>query len=148
MLRQTLFATAAALVTTLAAPPPLAAQDMGTEAPSPAEAAIAEVISSQLDAFNSGDVAAAWDHASPMIKGIFGTPQNFGRMVERGYPMVWRNSGARFTSTREAGDSIYQRVIVSDAEGAIHALEYKMIQTPEGWQIDGVSIVPAPELGV
>lgn len=110
-------------------------------------AAIEDVIGSQLQAFNDRDVDEAWQYASPMIKGMFGTPQNFGMMVERGYPMVWTNSDARFMDLREINGRLYQRVMIRDANGALHVLEYQMIEAENGWQINGVSILPAPDVG-
>ncbi len=109
--------------------------------------AIAGVIGSQLQAFNDRDVDAAFSYASPMIKGMFGTPQNFGLMVERGYPMVWTNSDARYLDLREVAGRLFQRVMIRDAQGGLHVLEYQMIETPEGWQINGVSVLPAPDVG-
>ena len=128
-------------LTALLAPLPALAQEQ-------AEDAITGVISQQLDAFNARDIGAAWAFASPGIKRMFGTPENFGRMVETGYPMVWTNSDARFLQREEVGGALVQRVFVRDAEGAAWILEYAMIETPQGWQIDGVSIVPAPDVGV
>ncbi|PYE84086.1 DUF4864 domain-containing protein [Pseudoroseicyclus aestuarii] len=106
------------------------------------------VISGQLQAFNDGDIARAWGFASEGIRGLFGTQRNFGTMVQRGYPMVWNNEGARFAGTREAEGALYQRVLVEDAQGRLHLLEYRMIETPEGWRIDGVALLPAPDLAV
>ncbi|SHI87526.1 DUF4864 domain-containing protein [Wenxinia saemankumensis] len=117
-------------------------------APAVAQDAIEDVISSQLEAFNDRDVGTAWSFASPMIRGMFGTPGNFGEMVEQGYPMVWTNSEARFLQREPRGERQVQRVMVTDAEGAIHMLDYYMVETPQGWQIDGVTLLPAPELGV
>lgn len=108
---------------------------------------IAGVIQNQLDAFNDRDVETAFTFASPMIKGLFGTPQNFGMMVERGYPMVWTNSDTRFLDLTERGSEMVQRVLIRDANGVAHVLEYDMINTDQGWQINGVRIVPAPEVG-
>ena len=119
------------------------AQDSGAQD----SGAIEDVIGSQLQAFNDRDVDEAFSYASPMIKGMFGTPQNFGLMVERGYPMVWTNSDARFLDLREVAGRLYQRVLVRDAQGGLHVLEYQMIETPEGWQINGVSVLPAPDVG-
>ena len=108
---------------------------------------IEDVITSQLDAFNARNTERAFSFASPMIKRLFGTPDNFGGMVARGYPMVWDNDFVRFLDRAKRGDSVYQRLLVSDAEGIMYVLEYKMIETPQGWQIDGVSILPAPDVG-
>ena len=104
------------------------------------------VIADQLPAFNDRDVAKAWEHASPMIQGMFGTPDNFGMMVERGYPMVWTNSDTRFLELEEMGGRLYQKVMIRGPRGALHVLVYEMIETEAGWQINGVSILPAPDL--
>ena len=106
-----------------------------------------DVISRQLGAFNARDTDLAWTYASPMIQGLFGNPRNFGVMVREGYPMVWDNSAARFVATREAQGRVYQQVMVQDTNGVLHMLEYAMIQTPQGWKIDGVSLLPRPDVG-
>lgn len=102
---------------------------------------IQDVISNQLDAFKDRDVAEAWTYASPFIKGIFGNPGNFGMMVERGYPMVWDNSAVRFIELRDDNGRQVQRISLRDADGGIHFLDYEMVQTPDGWQINGVVLV-------
>lgn len=111
------------------------------------DAAIRTVIESQLEAFNARDVNEAWSHASPMIQGMFGNPTNFGMMVQNGYPMVWTNSGAVFGELREVEGRLYQRVYLDDAAGGRHVLEYQMIETAEGWQINGVVVLPPEEVG-
>lgn len=107
-----------------------------------------DIIRQQLDAFNARDVDLAWTFASPMIQGMFGDPGNFGVMVSEGYPMVWDNSAAKFMAQREVDGRIYQQVMVQDTNGALHVLEYAMIQTAQGWKIDGVSLLPPPDVGV
>lgn len=107
-----------------------------------------DIIRQQLDAFNARDVDLAWSFASPMIQGMFGNPGNFGVMVSEGYPMVWDNSAAKFMAQREVDGRIYQQVMVQDTNGALHVLEYAMIQTAQGWKIDGVSLLPPPDVGV
>jgi len=37
-------------------------------------------------------------------------------------------------------------VLVTDQSGRTHVLDYQMVQTPEGWQINGVQLLP--EVGV
>ena len=111
------------------------------------DAAIRTVIESQLEAFNARDVNEAWSYASPMIQGMFGNPTNFGMMVENGYPMVWTSKGAEFGELREVGGRLYQRVIVEDAGGGRHVLEYQMIETVAGWQINGVVVLPPEDVG-
>ena len=123
----------------LALAAPVAAQD-GRDG-------IEGVIASQLDAFTARDVGTAWTFASPTIQGIFGTPENFGRMVRGGYPMVWDNADVRFLDKTEAAGAVIQRVLIRDAEGVAHVLDYEMVETASGWVINGVRIVPAPDVG-
>lgn len=102
-----------------------------------------DVIGQQLKAFNDRDVPKAFAFASPMIKGIFGNARNFGDMVSRGYPMVWDNSDVRFLTSREEAGSVFEKVLVRDAQGNLHVLEYKMIPVDDSWQIDGVQLIPS-----
>ncbi len=118
-----------------------------------AEAAeLRATIEGQLQAFLAGDVATAWGYASPGIQGLFGSAQNFGRMVEQGYPMVWAPSEWRFgTLAPEAtpgGPRLRQSVILRDASGALWVADYLMMRTPEGWRIDGVSLRRPEQAGV
>lgn len=131
------FRAAVAALAVLAAP--ALAQD---------EAAIAAVIGDQLDAFNDRDLARAFGHASPMIQAIFGNPGNFGLMVQNGYPMVWSNGGADFLDLRLIEGQLWQRVLLRDGQGGSHLLEYQMIELSGAWRINGVVILPAPDVGV
>jgi Domain of unknown function (DUF4864) len=108
---------------------------------------IQDVIANQLSAFNDRDVETAWAFASPMIQGLFGSPQNFGTMVEQGYPMVWTNSDVQFLELREIAGQFYQQVLLRDAGGQRHIMEYTMVETPAGWLINGVSELPLPDVG-
>ncbi len=108
--------------------------------------AIEAVISDQLADFNARDVPGAWEHASPTIQGMFGTPETFGTMVENGYPMVWDNSDARFFELREEAGALRQKVMIEDPQGRAWILDYEMIELPEGWKINGVQVLPAPDL--
>jgi hypothetical protein len=121
---------------------PASAQDTQSSA------AIESVIAGQLDAFNARDVTRAFDYASPMIQGMFGNPANFGLMVENGYPMVWTNDGAQFLDLRDIDGRLWQQVLVTDAQGVRHLLDYTMIQTEDGWKINGVVLIPQPDVGV
>jgi hypothetical protein len=114
------------------------------QAPNPA---IQSTINQQFDAFRADDFGKAFDFASPMIKGIFGTAENFGRMVRNGYPMVYRPDTVRMLELRDISGKLWQKVMVTDAGGATHLLDYEMIQTESGWQINAVILLPQPGLG-
>jgi hypothetical protein len=108
--------------------------------------AIESTIQQQFDAFRQDDVNRAWSFASPNIKGLFGSPERFGQMVKNGYPMVWRPSDVRFLELRDVAGNLWQRVMVTDQSGRTHLLDYQMVQTKDGWQINGVQLLP--EVGV
>lgn len=108
---------------------------------------IETTIQSQIDAFLMDDFDKAFTFASPMIQGMFGTSERFGAMVRNGYPMVWRPSEVRFLDVEARGSALYQRVLLRDASGVPHVLEYQMIPGPEGWRINGVQLLRAPDVG-
>ncbi|MDH3264342.1 MAG: DUF4864 domain-containing protein [Paracoccaceae bacterium] len=111
------------------------------------EAVIQGVIRSQIEAFLADDFATAFTFASPAIRGIFQTPETFGAMVRNGYPMVWRPEDVEFGELREIAGQLWQRVIVRDAEGRLHALDYQMVPGHDGWRINGVQLLQAPQVG-
>jgi hypothetical protein len=112
------------------------------------EGPIRETIENQIDAFRADDFARAFTFASPNIKGIFGTPENFGAMVRNGYPMVYRPAEVEMLELREVAGNLWQRVRIVDQAGRVHFLDYMMVETPEGWQINAVQLLPAPDVGV
>lgn len=127
----------------------LLAAMLGLSAPATAqEEPIRNTIQSQIDAFLADDLARAFSFASPSIKRMFGTPENFGAMVRQGYPMVYRPSSVEMQELREIAGNLWQRVRVTDQAGAAWFLDYMMIDTPSGWQINAVQILPAPDVGV
>ncbi|TFL19982.1 DUF4864 domain-containing protein [Jannaschia formosa] len=132
-MRRILFAAAFAALCT----PALAQED-----------AFEGVIGRQIEAFRADDFATAFTFASPGIQGMFRTPENFGRMVRQGYPMVWRPESVEFLSARPEGPGWRQEVLVRDGDGRLHKLAYTMVETAEGWKIAGVQLLRAPEIGV
>jgi len=105
------------------------------------------VIEAQIAAFLADDFDAAFAFASPAIRGIFVTPERFGQMVVQGYPMVHRPAALRFLEAGERGGAIVQRVLVTDAGGRLHVLEYEMIRADDGFLINGVRILPPAGAG-
>ena len=107
------------------------------------EADVKAVISDQIAAFEADDFARAFTHASPTIQGIFGDHMNFGRMVRNGFPMVWRPADVRYLGGQSIGPIYMQDVMIKDAQGQLHILEYEMIEGEMGWKINGVRVKPA-----
>ena len=104
-------------------------------------------IASQIEAFRADDFAQAFTYASPNIRRMFGTSENFGTMVRQGYPMVWRPGDLKFLELRKEQGLLWQKVMVQDQDGIYFVLDYQMIETPDGWRINGVYLVQAPQLG-
>ena len=112
--------------------------------PARAEEGIEKVISAQIEAFLADDFETAFTFASPTIQGIFKTPDNFGRMVREGYPMVWRPADVTFMQSEVMGGQLWQPILVRDAQGALHVLDYQMVETGAGWKINAVRLRKAP----
>ncbi len=98
------------------------------------------VIQSQLDAFKSKSAEDAYEFAAPNVQRIFPTPDVFGKMVKRGYPMVWNPGDTQFLDAKELGDSLVQRLRIIDQGGRAFIAEYMMVQVEGQWRIAGVSI--------
>ncbi len=98
-------------------------------------------IAAQIQAFKADDFATAFTFASPNIQRLFQTPENFGVMVKRGYPMVWRPADVRFLELREVAGSLWQKVMITDGAGRVHILDYQMVPLENGWKINGVQLL-------
>lgn len=126
-----------AILTALCLAAPAAAQDNPMQA----------TILNQLEAFKADDFATAFTFASPSIKSIFMTAENFGTMVRDGYPMVDNPGEVRMLEQREIAGNLWQKVLITDPAGNSHVLDYQMVKTAEGWQINGVRVLPEPGVG-
>lgn len=105
-------------------------------------------INGQFQAFLADDVSRASTYASPSIRSMFGTPQNFSEMVKRGYPMVWRPAGVTFLEHKETPQGRTQDVQIFDAAGTAHYVRYFVTQTSNGWKISGVQLLSVANISV
>ena len=108
-------------------------------AETPRETAIHAVIAGQLAAINRGDGVAAFAFASPAIQSQFGDATNFMRMVERGYPQVYRSRRHRFLKLWDADGRLMQRVLIESDAGTVVA-SYEMVEIDGRWRINGCTI--------
>ena len=102
---------------------------------------IQNTISNQLEAFASDDFTEAFTHASPGIKDIFGSVDNFSRMVKKGYPMVWRYNNFQFLKLEETPQGYSQIVRITDKKDELFLLKYFMKNISGVWKISGVTII-------
>ena len=120
---------------------------LSTPSFSASEDDIKQVIRSQIEAFQNDDLEGAFGYAHQNIQQIFKTAENFGRMVERGYPMIYRPKSYAFEELREVAGGLYQNLIIIDASGRSYIAEYHMEETGEGWRIRGVQLFKTQAIG-
>ena len=106
---------------------------------------IQSTISDQLRAFASDNFIEAFTHASPGIKDIFGTVENFSNMVKKGYPMVWRYNNFEFLNLEETPQGYSQIVRITDQNDKLFLLKYFMKNVAGIWKISGVSVIEASD---
>ncbi|QDL93784.1 DUF4864 domain-containing protein [Paroceanicella profunda] len=116
---------------------------VGTATAGEREEAMAAVVTRQIEAFRAEDLEGAFAFASPMIRRMFHDARNFGAMVRNGYPMVWRPEEVTMGPVVMREGRPVQTVFLRDARGMSYVAEYTMIETEDGWRIDGVRIVEA-----
>lgn len=104
---------------------------------------IQNVISAQIEAFKQDDVNTAFTFASPKIQMMFRSPENFGKMVQKGYPMVWRPASVTFLGQKMDGGAVLQEMRFIDADGAGHLFVYEMVNISGIWKINGVYKIKA-----
>lgn len=109
---------------------------------------VQSTISSQLEAFLKDDFDTAFTFASPSIRSMFQTAENFGQMVQRGYPMVWRPQEFTFLEHRTDTAGRAQDIQIIDQSGTAHYLRYFLIDTAKGWKISGVQFLNPSDYSV
>ena len=124
------------LVAALAATPALAQNQ--SNLPTPEKRAIRAVIEAQLGAFQSDDGERAFGYASPNIRGIFRTADNFMAMVQQGYPPVYRPRAVRFGHLVDVDTALIQKVYITGPDGTQVLALYVMERQADGsWRING-----------
>jgi len=108
--------------------------------------AIRTVIEDQMAAFQRDDGQAAFAAASPMIQGMFETPERFLAMVRGLYPPVYRPRLVAFGAIVEIGGRLVQKVEIIGPDGAQVLALYTMLRRAEGWYIDGVMLTASEKV--
>jgi hypothetical protein len=104
--------------------------------------AIKGIISSQIEAFQRDDGAAAYDYASPTIKGFFPSVEQFMGMVRNGYQPVYRPKSVTFGPIVDSPVGPIQKVFLTGPDGRNWVAIYTLQRQPDGsWKINGVQLV-------
>ncbi len=106
------------------------------------QAAFRNIISSQIEAFRSGDGGKAFSFASPALNRQFGSSELFMEMVRRGYqPVIDPQSFAFGPVTTELNGRPTQVVTIVDKAGKSWTALYAFERQPDGtWRISGVTL--------
>ena len=104
-----------------------------------------DIIGAQLDAFARNDGAAAFAHAAPNIRQLFGSPQRFMAMVTRNCAPLYRPRAVTFLDVTNGDHGLVQQMLFTGADGRQVTALYTMVRLDDGsWRIAGcVLLQPA-----
>ena len=119
----------------------------GAQMPDTDRAAIRDVITRQLDAFQRDDARRAFSFAAPNIQSLFVTPERFLDMVRQAYPAVHRPRSVDFTRLTDS-DGVVQEVELVGPDGTAQTALYTMERGPDGWRITGCTLIRSARTGV
>jgi hypothetical protein len=107
-------------------------------------AAVRAVIERQLDAFRRDDAAEAFSYATPAIRDMFGSPENFLVMVRAAYQAVYRPRSVEFRDFYVVQGDARQVVALIGPDGQPINAVYHVQRQPDGtWRINGCVLEPS-----
>ena len=105
-------------------------------------AEIRSTIASQIEAFRSDDGAGAYEFASPGIRAVFPSVEQFMAMVRDQYPPVYRPRSVTFGEFTQGPDGLFQKVFLTGPEGENWVAVYSLEQQADGsWRISGCILI-------
>ena len=108
--------------------------------------AIEHTVRKQLDAFVHDDAEVAFGFATPDIRRLFGSSDNFMRMVRENYEPVYRPDSVRFVRVEAVGGQWVQVVQLVDEAGQVwRALFTMKRQADRSWKVGGCRLVQTRE---
>ncbi len=110
---------------------------------------IEQTIRRQLDAFGRDDAERAFAFATPDIRRLFGSPDNFLQMVKDHYGPVYRPGSVVFVSLDPVGGQWVQVVQIADGDGRVwRALFTMQRQTDKSWKVGGCQLVQTSAIAI
>ena len=108
---------------------------------------IEQTIRRQLDAFGRDDADGAFGYATPDIRRMFGSPDNFMRMVRKNYEPVYRAGSVQFIALDSVARQWVQVVQLVDGEGRVWRALFTMKRQPDKtWKVGGCQLVQTSAL--
>lgn len=111
------------------------------------DAAIQDVILTQIEAFANDDELGAWVHASRSIQKRLRSPEMLMYVVQNGYPPVHRPASIRFGERIPHDEFEIQVVRLQGPEGGLWDAYYRMVFSDREWKVGGVTLQRA-EVGI
>ncbi|MEO6564953.1 MAG: DUF4864 domain-containing protein [Casimicrobiaceae bacterium] len=106
--------------------------------------AIEKVIEQQRSALRAGDGTRAIAFATPALRGQFGTPENFLRMVRNGYAALLDARATRFLEGAVIEGSVIQPLRLILPDNTVLVAIYQMEKQKDGhWKIAGCVLAPS-----
>ncbi len=99
------------------------------------------VIDNQIESFRTGNHQQAFNHASPNLKKLFKSTDNFIRMVKSGYGAIYGAQSWSFGRSKTVSGTYYQEVQLVGPKGNNWVALYSMQKQADGsWKITAVQI--------
>ena len=104
--------------------------------------AIRSMIAGQIEAFRNDDGPEAYGFASPEIRAIFPSVEQFMAMVRNQYPPVYRPRSVIFGEVFNGADGLFQKVFLIGPEGKNWVAVYSLERQADGsWRISGCVLI-------
>jgi hypothetical protein len=104
-------------------------------------AAIHAAVQSQLDALAENDANGAFELTTPTKRTLFGSAENFLRMIKEQYTPIYRPQVALFSSPEVLDGNTIQVVRVTDDERHVWIAIFWMERDDDtSWKIDGCQL--------
>jgi hypothetical protein len=111
------------------------------------QAAIDQVITSQIEAFRRDDAPGAFHYASPGIQRLFGDAGTFLDAVRESYRPVYRPQSFSFGAPETGDGKVTQPVDLIGPNGRGARAIYDMEREPDGtWRISGCHLLKTEEI--
>ena len=104
------------------------------------KAALQQVISSQLKAFEKDDAKAAEEFAAPAIKERFPEPAQFLDMVKKDYGALIHPRSTQFVGVADSPHGPLQKVTIVAADGTVWSAIYSFEKVDGQWRITGCGL--------
>jgi hypothetical protein len=103
---------------------------------------IRSIVSGQIAAFRADDGAAAYAYASPTIRGLFPSVEQFMGMVRNSYQPVYRPQSVTFGQLMDSPYGPMQKVFLVGPDGRNWVALYSLQRQEDGtWKINGCTLV-------